>query len=104
MAHRPGYPGQLRLLIGRHSSARAGCAVAGDGQEVFRQVSRELDPGSGGPADDFTNRNTTDDLEPAARARLLKGAGGIAAQATSAPAGTLARDDFDNPDYCLTGI
>ena len=58
-------------------------------------------PGSGGPVNDFTNRNTTFmtwNLLPLAR--LLKDAGGIAAhgnQCASWDAGC--RYDFDNPDY-----
>ena len=60
-----------------------------------------LDPGSGGPVNDFTNRNTTFmtwNLLPLAR--LLKDAGGIAAhgnQCAGWDAGC--RYDFDNPDY-----
>ena len=60
-----------------------------------------LDPGSGGPENDFTNRNTTFmswnllDL-----ARMIKNAGGIPAhgnQRSEWDAGC--RFDFDNPDY-----
>jgi hypothetical protein len=60
-----------------------------------------LDPGSGGPESDFTNRNTTfmtwNLLHPA---RIVKEAGGIPAhgnQRSEWEAGC--RFDFDNPDY-----
>jgi len=47
-----------------------------------------LDPGSGGPENDFTNRNTTFMTWNLLHlARLLKDAGGIPATATSAPSG-----------------
>ena len=60
-----------------------------------------LDPGSGGPENDFTNRNTTFmtwNLMHLARA--LKDTGGIPAhgnQRTSWDAGC--RSDFENPAY-----
>ena len=60
-----------------------------------------LDPGSGGPENDFTNRNTTFmtwNLMHAAR--MLKDAGGIPAygnQRTAWDAGT--RFDYANPEY-----
>ncbi len=60
-----------------------------------------LDPGSGGPENDFTNRNTTFmtwNLMHAAR--MLKDAGGVPAygnQRTEWDAGS--RFDFENPEY-----
>ena len=60
-----------------------------------------LDPGSGGPENDFTNRNTTFmtwNLMPLAR--LLKDAGGVPAhgnQRSEWDAGC--RFDFENPEY-----
>lgn len=60
-----------------------------------------LDPGSGGPANDFTNRNTTFMAWNLLHvARLLKDAGGIPAhgnQRSEWDAGC--RFDFPNPDY-----
>jgi multimeric flavodoxin WrbA len=60
-----------------------------------------LDPGSGGPENDFTNRNTTFlTWNLMHLARMLKDAGGIPAhgnQRTAWDAGC--RADFDNPDY-----
>jgi multimeric flavodoxin WrbA len=60
-----------------------------------------LDPGSGGPENDFTNRNTTFLTWNLMHvARLLKEAGGMPAhgnQRTAWDAGC--RTDFDNPDY-----
>jgi multimeric flavodoxin WrbA len=60
-----------------------------------------LDPGSGGPENDFTNRNTTFMTWNLLHvARLLKDAGGIPAhgnQRTAWDAG--ARFDYENPEY-----
>ena len=60
-----------------------------------------LDPGSGGPENDFTNRNTTFMTWNLLHlARLVKEAGGIPAhgnQRSQWEAGC--RFDFDNPDY-----
>ena len=60
-----------------------------------------LDPGSGGPDNDFTNRNTTFMTWNLLHvARLLKDAGGIHAhgnQRTAWDAG--ARFDYENPEY-----
>ena len=60
-----------------------------------------LDPGSGGPENDFTNRNTTFlTWNLLHLARMLKDAGGIPAhgnQRSQWDAGC--RFDFDNPDY-----
>jgi multimeric flavodoxin WrbA len=60
-----------------------------------------LDPGSGGPQNDFTNRNTTFATWNVMHlAKLLKAAGGIPAhgnQRSLWEAGC--RFDFDNPDY-----
>jgi multimeric flavodoxin WrbA len=60
-----------------------------------------LDPGSGGPENDFTNRNTTFMTWNLMHlARMLKDAGGIPAhgnQRSEWDAGC--RFDFDNPDY-----
>ena len=60
-----------------------------------------LDPGSGGPDNDFTNRNTTFMTWNLLHlARLLKNAGGIPAhgnQRSEWEAGC--RFDYDNPDY-----
>jgi len=60
-----------------------------------------LDPGSGGPDNDFTNRNTTFMTWNLLHlARMLKDAGGIPAhgnQRSEWDAGC--RFDFDNPDY-----
>jgi multimeric flavodoxin WrbA len=60
-----------------------------------------LDPGSGGPENDFTNRNTTFMTWNLLHlARMLKDAGGIPAhgnQRTAWDAG--ARFDFENPEY-----
>jgi len=60
-----------------------------------------LDPGSGGPANDFTNRNTTFLTWNLMHiARMLKDAGGIPPwgnQRSAWDAGC--REDFDNPDY-----
>jgi hypothetical protein len=60
-----------------------------------------LDPGSGGPANDFTNRNTTFMTWNLLHlARMLKDAGGIPAhgnQRSGWDAGC--RYDFDNPEY-----
>jgi multimeric flavodoxin WrbA len=60
-----------------------------------------LDPGSGGPENDFTNRNTTFlTWNLLHLARMLKDAGGIPAhgnQRTEWDAGC--RSDFPNPDY-----
>ena len=60
-----------------------------------------LDPGSGGPENDFTNRNTTFMVWNLLHlARMLKDAGGIPAhgnQRSTWDAGC--REDYDNPDY-----
>ena len=60
-----------------------------------------LDPGSGGPENDFTNRNTTFMTWNLLHlARMLKDAGGIPAhgnQRSEWDAGC--RFDFENPDY-----
>ncbi|WP_436497639.1 flavodoxin family protein [Actinokineospora sp. HUAS TT18] len=60
-----------------------------------------LDPGSGGPENDFTNRNTTFMTWNLMHlARMLKAAGGVPAhgnQRTEWDAG--ARFDFENPEY-----
>jgi len=60
-----------------------------------------LDPGSGGPENDFTNRNTTFMTWNLLHlARIVKEAGGIPAhgnQRSEWEAGC--RFDFDNPDY-----
>jgi hypothetical protein len=60
-----------------------------------------LDPGSGGPDNDFTNRNTTFlTWNLLHMARMLKDAGGIPAhgnQRAALDAGC--RFDFANPDY-----
>jgi hypothetical protein len=60
-----------------------------------------LDPGSGGPQDDFTNRNTTFMTWNLMHlARVLKDTGGIPAhgnQRSEWDAGC--RFDFENPDY-----
>jgi len=60
-----------------------------------------LDPGSGGPENDFTNRNTTFMTWNLLHlARIVKAAGGIPAhgnQRSEWEAGC--RFDFDNPDY-----
>jgi hypothetical protein len=60
-----------------------------------------LDPGSGGPDNDFTNRNTTFMTWNLLHlARMLKDAGGIPAhgnQRSEWDAGC--RFDFDNPEY-----
>ncbi len=60
-----------------------------------------LDPGSGGPENDFTNRNTTFMTWNLLHlARMIKDAGGIPAhgnQRSDWDAGC--RFDFDNPDY-----
>lgn len=60
-----------------------------------------LDPGSGGPANDFTNRNTTFMTWNLMHlAKMLKTAGGIPAygnQRTKWDAGT--RFDFENPEH-----
>ena len=60
-----------------------------------------LDPGSGGPDNDFTNRNTTFMTWNLLHlARMLKDAGGIPAhgnQRSGWDAGC--RYDFDNPEY-----
>jgi multimeric flavodoxin WrbA len=60
-----------------------------------------LDPGSGGPGNDFTNRNTTFMTWNLLHlAHLLKHAGGIPAhgnQRSEWDAGC--RFDYDNPDY-----
>ncbi|MEU5878701.1 flavodoxin family protein [Spirillospora sp. NPDC047279] len=60
-----------------------------------------LDPGSGGPENDFTNRNTTFmTWNLMHMARILKDAGGIPAhgnQRSEWDAGC--RFDFENPDY-----
>jgi len=60
-----------------------------------------LDPGSGGPANDFTNRNTTFMTWNLLHlARMLRDAGGIPAygnQRSGWDAGC--RYDFDNPEY-----
>ena len=60
-----------------------------------------LDPGSGGPENDFTNRNTTFMTWNLMHlARMLKDAGGVPAygnQRTEWDAGT--RFDYQNPEY-----
>ena len=60
-----------------------------------------LDPGSGGPENDFTNRNTTFMTWNLLHlARMLKDAGGVPAhgnQRSEWDAGC--RFDFPNPDY-----
>ncbi len=60
-----------------------------------------LDPGSGGPANDFTNRNTTFMTWNLLHlARMLKDAGGIPAHGNQRSAWDAGcRFDFDNPDY-----
>ena len=60
-----------------------------------------LDPGSGGPQNEFTNRNTTFmTWNPMHTAKMLKDAGGFPAygnQRSEWDAGT--RFDFENPEY-----
>ena len=60
-----------------------------------------LDPGSGGPENDFTNRNTTFMTWNLMHlAKMLKDAGGIPAYGNLRPewdAG--ARFDYENPEY-----
>jgi multimeric flavodoxin WrbA len=60
-----------------------------------------LDPGSGGPDNDFTNRNTTFMTWNLMHlARMLKSAGGIPAQGNQRSAWDAgARFDFENPEY-----
>jgi multimeric flavodoxin WrbA len=60
-----------------------------------------LDPGSGGPDNDFTNRNTTFMTWNLMHlARMLKSAGGIPAQGNQRAAWDAgARFDFENPEY-----
>ncbi|MBV9872658.1 MAG: flavodoxin family protein [Frankiaceae bacterium] len=60
-----------------------------------------LDPGSGGPANDFTNRNTTFMTWNLMHvARMLKDAGGIAAHGNQRSAWDAGcRFDFPNPEY-----
>jgi multimeric flavodoxin WrbA len=60
-----------------------------------------LDPGSGGPDNDFTNRNTTFMTWNLMHvARLLKDAGGIPAQGNQRSAWDAgARFDYENPEY-----
>ena len=60
-----------------------------------------LDPGSGGPENDFTNRNTTFMTWNLMHlARMLKSAGGIPAQGNQRAAWDAgARFDFENPEY-----
>ncbi len=60
-----------------------------------------LDPGSGGPENDFTNRNTTFlTWNMLHLTRMLKDAGGIPAYGNQRPAWDAGcRTDFDNPDY-----
>jgi multimeric flavodoxin WrbA len=60
-----------------------------------------LDPGSGGPENDFTNRNTTFMTWNLMHvAKLLKDAGGIPVQGNQRSGWDAGcRYDFDNPDY-----
>jgi multimeric flavodoxin WrbA len=60
-----------------------------------------LDPGSGGPDNDFTNRNTTFMTWNLLHlARMLKDAGGIPAQGNQRSGWDAGcRYDFDNPEY-----
>ncbi len=60
-----------------------------------------LDPGSGGPENDFTNRNTTFMTWNLMHlARMLKSAGGIPAQGNQRAAWDAgSRFDFENPEY-----
>jgi multimeric flavodoxin WrbA len=60
-----------------------------------------LDPGSGGPENDFTNRNTTFmTWNLLHMARILKDAGGIPAHGNQRSAWDAGcRSDFANPDY-----
>ena len=60
-----------------------------------------LDPGSGGPENDFTNRNTTFPTWNLMHlARLLKDAGGIPAHGNQRSAWDAGcRFDFENPEY-----
>jgi multimeric flavodoxin WrbA len=60
-----------------------------------------LDPGSGGPENDFTNRNTTFMTWNLLHlARLIKDAGGIPAHGNQRSAWDAGcRFDFPNPDY-----
>ncbi len=60
-----------------------------------------LDPGSGGPENDFTNRNTTFMTWNLLHlARMIKDAGGIPAHGNQRSAWDAGcRFDFDNPDY-----
>jgi multimeric flavodoxin WrbA len=60
-----------------------------------------LDPGSGGPENDFTNRNTTFMTWNLMHlAQLLKSAGGIPAQGNQRSAWDAgSRFDFENPEY-----
>jgi multimeric flavodoxin WrbA len=60
-----------------------------------------LDPGSGGPDNDFTNRNTTFMTWNLMHlAQLLKSAGGIPAQGNQRSAwDSGSRFDFENPEY-----
>src|SRR4030095_12998602 len=60
-----------------------------------------LDPGSGGPQNDFTNRNTTFMTWNLLHlARMLKAAGGVPAYGNPARAWhAAARFDFPNPEY-----
>jgi len=60
--------------------------AADDWPEIYPQV---LDPGSGGPHNDFTNRNTTFMTRNLLYlARMLKDTGGFPPTATSARRGT----------------
>ena len=59
-----------------------------------------LDPGSGGPENDFTNRNTTLAWNLMHLARMLKDAGGIPAHGNHRSAWDAGcRFDYVNPDY-----
>ena len=83
-----------RLRRSRRRPTPAGSAKPGPGPSY-------LDPGSGGPENDFTNRNTTFMTWNLLHlARMLKDAGGIPAhgnQRSEWDAGC--RSDFPNPDY-----
>ncbi len=60
-----------------------------------------LDPGSGGPENDFTNRNTTFmTWNLMHMARMIKDAGGIPAHGNQRSAWDAGcKSDFVNPDY-----
>ena len=113
-----GMPGCGKSTVGRHLARHLGLRLVDSDHEIERHIGMPirswfeahgeagpgpsyLDPGSGGPENDFTNRNTTFMTWNLLHlARLLRDAGGIPGhgnQRASWDAGC--RFDFPNPEH-----